>query len=144
VNHERFLTQQVNVALRFFYGAIFKQEKIAMKKHIFIPLAAALLMTTATAMAAGAPKATDTLNLTSAQQKTAWNDLYMPSLNQKAPSGFEAVVGAVIPEGVTIAPVPTKAASAVPSLRPYDFAMTQGKLVIVNPSDKKIAAVIVS
>jgi hypothetical protein len=30
----------------------------------------------------------------------------------------------------------------VPSLKPYDFAMTPRKLLIVNPSDKKIAEVI--
>jgi hypothetical protein len=32
--------------------------------------------------------------------------------------------------------------SAVPALRPYDFAIVQGKLLIVNPSDRKIAEVI--
>jgi len=116
-----------------------------MTKHFFMPLAAALLMTSATvAMAASATKAADVLDLTNAQQMTAWKDIYMPSLNQKAPSGFDAVVGAVVPNGVAIAPVPNKAATAVPALRPYDFAMTEGKLVIVNPSDKKIAAVIAS
>jgi hypothetical protein len=46
-------------------------------------------------------KPSDTLNLTRSQQKTAWKDLYMPSLNQKVPSGFSPTVGAVIPDGVT-------------------------------------------
>ena len=41
-----------------------------------------------------------------------------------------------------VSAVPSKAARAVPSLRPYDFAMVQGKLLIVNPSDKKVAEVI--
>lgn len=66
----------------------------------------------------------------------------MPSLNQTAPSGFNAIVGAVVPNSVTTAPVPSKAAGAVPSLKPYDFAILQKKLVIVNPSDNKIAEVI--
>jgi hypothetical protein len=109
-----------------------------MKKQS-IALGAALLLS-GVATASAAPS--DTLNLTSTQQKTAWNDLYMPSLNQKAPSGFNLIVGAVIPNSVTTAAVPSKAARAVPSLRPYNFAMVQGKLVIVNPSDKKIAEVI--
>jgi hypothetical protein len=30
----------------------------------------------------------------------------------------------------------------VPLLKPYDFAMVQKKIVIVNPSDKKIVEVI--
>src|SRR5277367_2855254 len=116
-----------------------------MKKRSIALAAALLLSSIAGASAATMPshaKASDTLNLTSTQQKTAWDDLYMPSLNQKAPSGFNLIVGAVIPNGVTTAAVPSKAAQAVPSLRPYDFAMVQGKLVIVNPTDKKIAEVI--
>jgi hypothetical protein len=116
-----------------------------MKKRSIALAAALLLSSAAAASAATIPsqaKASDTLNLTSTQQKTAWDDLYMPSLNQKAPSGFNLIVGAVIPNGVTTAAVPSKAAQAVPSLRPYDFAMVQGKLVIVNPADKKIAEVI--
>jgi hypothetical protein len=31
----------------------------------------------------------------------------------------------------------------VPSLKPYDFAVVQGKVLIVNPSDKKIVDVII-
>lgn len=43
---------------------------------------------------------------------------------------------------MTTASVPRKAASDVPSLKPYDFAMLQKKLLIVNPADRKIAEVI--
>ena len=56
--------------------------------------------------------------------------------------GFSAVAGAVVPNSITTAPITTKAASDVPALKPYHFAMLQHKLVIVNPSDKKIAEVI--
>jgi len=35
-----------------------------------------------------APPASDTLSLISAQQKTAWKDLYTGSLNQKAPANL--------------------------------------------------------
>jgi Protein of unknown function (DUF1236) len=131
-------------------GAAFLQRAIFfkgdhMKKQSMALTAALLLSSVAAASAATMPsraKASDTLNLTSTQQKTAWGDLYMPSLDQKAPAGFNPVVGAVIPNGVATAAVPNKAVRSVPSLRPYDFAMVQGKLVIVNPSDKKIAEVI--
>jgi hypothetical protein len=84
----------------------------------------------------------DTLSLSSTQQHKAWKDLYVKSLNQTAPSGFNATVGAVVPNSVTIAPVTTKAASDVPALKSYNFAMLQHKLLIVNPNDKKIAEVI--
>jgi hypothetical protein len=122
------------------------QTEIAMKKQTSIALAAAVLLSGVTAASAAtmsnSAKASDTLSLSSTQQKTAWRDFYMPSLNQNAPSGFNAIVGAVVPNSVTTAPVPSKAASAIPTLRPYDFAILQKKLVIVNPSDKKITEVI--
>ena len=117
-----------------------------MKIQTSLALAAAVLLSGVTAASAATTsnpaKASDTLSLTSRQQKTAWNDLYVSWLNQKAPSGFHAIIGAVVPNSVTTAPVPSKAAHAVPSLKPYDFAMMQKKLVIVNPSDKKIVEVI--
>lgn len=117
-----------------------------MKKQTSIALAAAVLlsgsMAASAATTSNSAKTGDTLSLTSMQQKAAWRDLYVPSLNQKAPAGFRATIGAVVPSSVTMAPVPSKAASDVPSLKPYDFAMLQKKLVIVNPPDRKIAEVI--
>jgi hypothetical protein len=116
------------------------------KAQTAIALVAALsLAGISAASAANMPNvqpASDTLSLSNTQQKTAWNDLYVKSLNQKAPSGFEAAIGAVVPSKVKIAPVTGKAASDVPALKSYDFAMLQHKLLIVNPSDKKIADVI--
>jgi hypothetical protein len=124
-----------------------------MKARTSITLAAAVLLAgVSAASAAGmqppnaganmAPPAGDTLSLSSAQQKTAWKDLYAGSLNQKAPAGFNAVAGAVLPNTVTTAPITGKTARDVPALKPYHFAMLQHKLVIVNPADKKIAEVI--
>jgi len=82
------------------------------------------------------------LTLSDAQRKTALQDLYMDSLNQDTPPGFDAVVGAKVPNTIVIAPVTAQAGSDVPALKPYSFAMVQKKLVIVNPSDRKIASVI--
>ena len=115
-----------------------------MKTRTTLMLAGAVMLSAATAASAAtmAPKASDTLNLTSTQQKTAWRDLNTPSLNQTGPSGFDVARGAVLPSGVTPGAMPAKAARDVPALRPYDFAMIQHKVVIVNPSDKKIAEVI--
>jgi len=116
-----------------------------MNKHTPIALAAVLLLSGVTAAAAaGMTQASpsDSLSLSSTQQKTAWKDLSMPSLNQAAPSGFAVKVGATVPKSVTTAPVNTKAAEAVPALQPYRFATVQKKLIIVNPSDHKIAEVI--
>jgi hypothetical protein len=127
-------------------GDRLNQEIAIMQKQTSIAMAAAMLLAGLTAASAATmsnlAKATDTLNLTSTQQKTAWKDLTTPMLSQKAPAGFSATVGAMVPKSVTTAPMPTKAASDIPALKPYDFAMVQKKLVIVNPSDHKIAEVI--
>ncbi len=78
-----------------------------MKTPTSITLAAVavLLASVSAASAAGiqssntmSPPAKDTLMLSNAQQKTAWHDLYTKALNQAAPSGFGAAVGAVVPK----------------------------------------------
>jgi hypothetical protein len=86
--------------------------------------------------------ASGTLNLTSAQQRMAWKDLSTEASKQNLPSGFNATTGSVVPSTFKIEPVPSKAARDVPALAPYDFATAQGKVLIVNPSDKKIVDVI--
>ena len=125
-----------------------------MKAQTAITLAAAALLAGVSAASAApmegatthgakmAPQASDTLTLTTAQRQKAWKDLYTSALNQKTPAGFKATVGAIVPSKVVTAPVTTKAASAIPALKPYKFAMVQKKLVIVNPKDRKIAEVI--
>jgi hypothetical protein len=92
--------------------------------------------------ATAAAQSSDSLTLSDAQRKTAWADLYMDSLNQNTPAGFDAVVGATVPNTIVLAPVTAQAGGDVPALKPYAFAMVQKKLVIVNPSDRKIAGVI--
>ena len=64
------------------------------------------------------------------------------SLNQNTPPGFDAVVGAKVPNTIVIAPVTAQAGNDVPALKPYSFAMVQKKLIIVNPASRKIANVI--
>jgi hypothetical protein len=121
-----------------------------MRSRISIAFAAGLLIAGLSAASAASMKplnptnsqqASDTLNLTSTQQQAAWKDLYMGSLNQTS-SNFIAKLGAMLPSGIVTAPVTTKATGDVPALKPFDFAMVNGKLLIVNPSDKKIVEVI--
>ena len=124
-----------------------------MKTRSTIALAAAATLlagVTAASAAADVPsshsgmamKASDSLNLTSAQQKTAWNDLNNQGSNQSAPSDFTATAGAKVPTTVTIKAIPNKTASAVSQLRPYDFARVSGKILIVNPQDRTVAQVL--
>jgi hypothetical protein len=126
-----------------------------MRRQVSVALAAGLLMAGVCAASAAdmskdmsksgstmSRPASDTLSLSSTQQKAAWNDLHGQAAEQKAPSGFTTTVGAVVPSTVKIEPVPSKTATNIPALQSFDFAMVNGKLLIVNPSDKKIVEVI--
>ena len=63
-----------------------------MKKRTLLTLATAALLSGVTVASAAtrsaSDKARDSLRLTHTQQKTAWHDLYMGSLNQKTPRGL--------------------------------------------------------
>jgi hypothetical protein len=127
------------------------KKEIAVTKRFSLALAAAMLLGgTLAASAAGtpssgatmAPPAKDTVSLTADQQKTAWNDLNSQAKKQTAPPSFFRAVGNVVSSSVKLQPITTKAAGDVPALAPYSFAMIEGQLLIVNPSDRKIAAVI--
>ena len=86
--------------------------------------------------------AKDSLSLTRSQQRTAWRDISKQATSQKAPGDFTASVGATIPNDISLKPVPAKVATRISSLKPYDYALLHGKLLIVNPDDKKIVDVI--
>jgi hypothetical protein len=122
-----------------------------MKKSASVAIAAALLLSGFSAASAashmskaagGATTAGDTLALSATQQKEVWKDLSRHATNQTAPSGFNATVGTAIPSGISTYPLPRQAARDVPAVKPYRFAMLQNKVLIVNPSDKKIADVV--
>jgi hypothetical protein len=84
----------------------------------------------------------DMLLLTPSQKTTAWRDLHRRGIHQYASPGFYPMDRWVLPDSVQIRPVPRRAARDVRALRSYDFAIVQGSLLIVNPSDKKIVEVI--
>jgi hypothetical protein len=83
---------------------------------------------------------TDTVILSAAQRKAVWNDLSKQATNQNA-SGFYAETGTFVPSSVKVEPIPSKAAANNPQLRPYDYAMVDHYLVIVDPTNKVIADV---
>jgi len=115
-----------------------------MRKQKAIVSAAALLLcgvTTASAATAAAMHASDTVILSAAQRKATWSDLSKQANNQNA-AGFTATTGTFVPSTVKTEPMPSKATDRVPSLRPYNFAMVDHKLLIVDPSNKVIADVL--
>ena len=116
------------------------------------PLAVATLLALSGVTAAAAnqmanhagkmPGASDNLALSGTQQKSIWTDVSHHASNQSAPSGFNATVGSAVPTSVSTYPLPRQARRDVPAVRPYRYAMMQDKVLIVNPSDHKIADVV--
>jgi PBP1b-binding outer membrane lipoprotein LpoB len=122
-----------------------------MKKRVSSVLAAVVLLAGVSAASAAnthsenatatATATADVLNLNRINQKVAWIDL-SKATNESTFSSLKAAVGSVVPNMVTIRAVTKKTANDVPALRSYDFVIFQGRLLIVNPSDRKIAEVI--
>jgi Protein of unknown function (DUF1236) len=122
-----------------------------MKKSASVAVAAVLLVSGVSVASAAShmsnrsgnsATASDNLALSDAQQKSIWKDITSRAATQYAPSGFTAAVGTAIPDSVNTYRLPRQAARDVPAVRPYRYAMLQDKLLIVNPSDKKIADVV--
>jgi hypothetical protein len=124
-------------------------RKMSMKKPASAAVAAVLLLSGVSAATAAsnmsnrsASAASDTLTLSDAQQKTIWKDVSRHAAAQNAPQDFNAAVGTAIPAGITTYPLPRRATRDVPAVKPYRYAMLQDKVLIVNPSDNKIADVV--
>lgn len=126
-----------------------------MNRKTAIALAAAVLLAGATTAAPGLAathssmakssktgSATHALMLTKAQRKTAWKDLHSAAITETPSPGIAAKVGAKVPGPVPLMQMSSKAAHAVPGLRSYDYTVARGKLLIVSPKSRKIAAVI--
>jgi hypothetical protein len=121
-----------------------------MKSRAALALAAAVLLAGAwlavipawaALFSSSVPKAGDSLTLSAQDQKTAWNDLNSAAASS-APSSFQPTTSSAVPSTLKVSAIPSKTASDVPALRPYDFAKVNGKLLIVNPHDMMIAEVI--
>jgi len=126
-----------------------------MNTHTAIALAAAALMASTTAPSlclaathstmakpSNMSSTTSALTLTRAQRKTAWKDLHSTAITVTPPAKFAARVGVKVPGSVPMMQMSSAAEDAVPNLKAYDFTVTKGKLLIVNPKSRKIAAVI--
>jgi Protein of unknown function (DUF1236) len=105
-------------------------------------IAAASAATHMSSRSSSTARASDTLTLSGEQQASIWKDVNGHASSQTAPSGFNATVGEALPSQLDTRPLPRQARLDVPQVRPYRYAMTENKLLIVNPSDHKIADVV--
>jgi hypothetical protein len=61
---------------------------------------------------------------------------------ETAPPGFKAEIGQVVPKSITLHRLPTDATNHVWAVKPYDYAMLQNQLLIVNPKDRIVDDII--
>jgi hypothetical protein len=104
----------------------------------------ALLASTGLAAAAGTSTMAnkDSLGLTSDQAHTIFQDINKLNVKETAPAGFDAKVGAAVPGSISLHALPSDVASKVPSVKPYDYAMLQGKVLLIDPKDKKVVDIV--
>jgi hypothetical protein len=79
----------------------------------------------------------DRLTLSGAQELAIFQSVSRQKTKKAtAPSGFEPEMGQAVPESITLHKLPSDATSRVPTATPYDYAMLQNQLLIVNPRDR--------
>jgi hypothetical protein len=83
------------------------------------------------------------VDLTAVQKQTVYQSISKTQKNNAAPTGFRATIGATVPGGVSLAPVPATIAELMPQTRGLESAMIEGQVVLVEPQGKKVVAVIV-
>lgn len=81
------------------------------------------------------------LNLTTHQRAEIWDQIGAKT-GENAPTGFTARVGEAMPNGVQLKSLPGKVSRQVPAVKSYEYAALSGQLLIVDPSTKKIVAII--
>jgi hypothetical protein len=79
------------------------------------------------------------VDLTAVQKQAVYQSISKTQKNNAAPTGFRATIGAVVPDGVSLAPVPATIADLVPQTRGLESAMVEGQVVLVDPKDKHVS-----
>lgn len=93
---------------------------------------------TATQDAATGPR----IELSDAQRHTIYQSVSRTQKNHAAPTGFRVSIGATVPPGVDIAPMPDTLVTLMPDAKPFAVAMIEKQVVLVDPSTRRVATVI--
>jgi len=119
-------------------------KKISRALAIAIVMASISVVSLANARfsAAAARQPHDYISLTQRQKRLAWRDLHKQAIHQYGVPWFTAIDRWILPPEITTKRVNRRAARDVPALRGYNFAIVKGVLLIVNPTDHAVAAVI--
>jgi Protein of unknown function (DUF1236) len=84
----------------------------------------------------------DSVNLTM-EQKHVIKEIILKDLKVQGQSANVPIqVGDKIPSGIPLQPMPVEVSAKVPQLKSHSFIVKDDKVVIVDPKDNKIAALV--
>lgn len=100
---------------------------------------------------AGAPpsapvmKPADTVNLTM-EQRHIVREIILKDLKIAGPADQAAkvptAVGEAVPAGIPLQPMPVEVAAKIPQLKGHSFLVKDDKVIVIDPKDNKVAALI--
>ena len=111
-----------------------------MRKEIFVAMTIAMSVIGISAAAGSQPGGI--LSLSDHEKKQAWQEFHMQAIHHYGVPWLEPIDRWVLPNTIMIKPITNRAARDVPALAPYDFAIVDGTLLIVNPTDHAVVEVI--
>jgi hypothetical protein len=82
------------------------------------------------------------LTLSPAQRQTIFLSVSRTQKNSAAPTGFRVSVGAEVPAGIALNPLPDTLASLLPQARGYQVAMVEKQVILVDPKTRQVVAVV--
>ena len=124
-----------------------------MKTRLFVTAAAAMLTLSmpvvaqipSTSGTAPAAHAADTVNLTM-EQRHIIKELIVKDMKIAPPQDqankVPSAVGEVVPSGIPLQPMPVEVAAKVPQVKAHSFLVKDDKVLIIDPKDNKVAALI--
>ncbi|RAI45419.1 hypothetical protein CH341_04045 [Rhodoplanes roseus] len=88
------------------------------------------------------PGSAPRVTLSEAQRHTIYQSVSRTQKNNAAPTGFRVSIGATLPPGVELAPMPDTLVTLMPEAKPFAVAMIEKQVVLVDPSSRRVAVVI--
>jgi hypothetical protein len=82
------------------------------------------------------------VRLSEAQMQTIYQSITKTQKNNPAPTGFRAAVGMIVPESITVMPVPSSVAELIPQTKGLDAARVEGQVMIVDPKSREVLSVV--
>jgi Protein of unknown function (DUF1236) len=82
-----------------------------------------------------------TINLTE-ENRYIIREIILKDPNVRKQAGAQAVIGEAQPQGVTAQPFPNEVLQKIPALRPYEFFVSDGEVIVVDPKSNKVADIV--